>query len=127
MIMKQCTYAVDLALKYNETELAAEVTETPSINDALRKNLCSKIAKKIIQQNKDIKPALAFLQTRAQLLRIEDLLPLFEDFVFLDDCKEDVCATLENYARQADDLKKEVDQSAKTVQHIRDETKALGQ
>lgn len=50
MIMKQCTHAVDLALKDNETELAAEVTETPSINDALRKNLCSKIAKKIIHQ-----------------------------------------------------------------------------
>jgi hypothetical protein len=37
--MKQYTSAVDLALKYNKVELAVEVSETPSIDDTLRKSL----------------------------------------------------------------------------------------
>jgi hypothetical protein len=32
------------------------------------------------------------------LLRIEDLLPLFPDFVLIDDFKEQICAALEEYA-----------------------------
>lgn len=37
--MKQYTSAVDLALKYNETELAIEVSKTPNIDETLRKKL----------------------------------------------------------------------------------------
>jgi hypothetical protein len=41
------------------------------------------------------------------------LSPLSEDFVIIDDCKEYICAALEDYSRQLDYLKKEMDQSAK--------------
>lgn len=111
--MKQYTSAVNFAAKYNETELAAEVSETPSIDDTLRKNLRLKIANKIIQQNKDIKPAPAFLRKRNRLLRIEDLLPLFKDFVIIDDCKKDIFATLQTYSRvKTDRCSEEGDRAA---------------
>jgi hypothetical protein len=124
--MKQYTSAVDLALKYDQIELAAEVSETSSIDDTLRKKLWLKIAKKFVRQNKDIKPALGLLK-RNELLRIQDLLPLFGDFVVVDDCKEDICTALENYARQIDDLKQEMDQSVSTAQRIKNDAKTLDQ
>lgn len=67
------------------------------------------------------------LLKRNELLRIQDLLPLFGDFVVVNDCKEDICTALENYARQIDDLKQEMDQSVNTGQRIKKDAKTLDQ
>jgi hypothetical protein len=97
-------YLCKIALEYDEIELAAAVvSEIPSIDDTLRKNLWPKSAKKIVSQNKSsIKPALAFLK-RSELLRIEALLPFFQDFVVIEDFK-------------VDDLKKAMDRSERKAQ-----------
>lgn len=124
--MSQYASAVDLALKYDNVELAAIVADRPSNDDAMRKKLWLKVAKKVIGQNKGIKSAMEFLK-RCELLRIEDLIPFFPDFVVIDDFKEEICAALEEYSRQIDDLKREMDESANTAQHIKDDIKALDQ
>ncbi|KAF2163509.1 hypothetical protein M409DRAFT_26121 [Zasmidium cellare ATCC 36951] len=124
--MKQYASAVELALKYDEVELAAEVSDSPDIDDALRKKLWLKVAKTVIGETKGIKAAIEFLK-RCRLLRIEDLIPFFPDFVVIDDFKEEICATLEDYSRQIDELKHEMDESANTAQHIKDDIKALDQ
>ncbi|KAK4623063.1 Vacuolar protein sorting-associated protein 18 [Fulvia fulva] len=124
--MEQHAAAVDLALKYDEVELAAEVADRPGIQDPLRKKLWLKVAKKVIGQNKGIKAAIEFLK-RCDLLRIEDLIPFFPDFIVIDDFKEEICAALEEYSRQIDALKREMDESASTAQHIKDDIKSLDQ
>lgn len=125
-MMHQYASAVELALKYDEVELAASVADQPGIDDALRKKLWLKVAKKVIGQNKGIKAAIEFLK-RCELLRIEDLIPFFPDFVVIDDFKEEICAALEDYSRQIDELKREMDESASTAQHIKQDIKALDQ
>lgn len=125
-MMHQYASAVELALKYDEVELAASVADQPGIDDALRKKLWLKVAKKVIGQNKGIKSAIEFLK-RCELLRIEDLIPFFPDFVVIDDFKEEICAALEDYSRQIDELKREMDESASTAQHIKQDIKALDQ
>lgn len=124
--MQQYASAVDLALKYDEVELAAVVADRPGNDNALRKKLWLKVAKKVIGQNKGIKSAIEFLK-RCELLRIEDLIPFFPDFIIIDDFKEEICTALEDYSRQIDDLKREMDESANTAQHIKDDIKALDQ
>lgn len=52
----------------------------------LRKKLWLSIAKHVIQENKDTKGALEFLK-QSNLLKIEDILPFFPDFVLIDDFK----------------------------------------
>ncbi|WPG97310.1 Hypothetical protein R9X50_00008400 [Acrodontium crateriforme] len=116
--MNQYASAVDLALKHNEVELAASVADTPGIDDALRKKLWLKVARNVISQNKGIKAAINFLK-RCELLHIEDLIPFFPDFVIIDDFKEEICAALEEYSRQIDTLKTEMDESAKTASNIK--------
>ncbi len=122
--MGQYLQAVELALQHNDTDLAAIVADRPEGNDKLRKKLWLLVAKKKIQQDAGIKSATEFLK-RCDLLKIEDLIPFFPDFVVIDDFKEEICTALENYSRHIDDLKQEMDMSARTAEQIQAEIQAL--
>ncbi|KAK7532184.1 Pep3/Vps18/deep orange family-domain-containing protein [Phyllosticta citribraziliensis] len=122
--MSQYVQAVDLALKYDEVDLASSVADRPESNPTLRKKLWLAVARKVISESTGIKPAIEFLR-RSDLLRIEDLIPFFPDFVVIDDFKEEICAALEEYSRAIDALKKEMDESTLTAQHIKADIKQL--
>ncbi|KAF7513470.1 hypothetical protein GJ744_008764 [Endocarpon pusillum] len=122
--MGQYLQAVELALQHNDTDLAAIVADRPEGNDKLRKRLWLLVAQKKIQQDAGIKSAIEFLK-RCDLLKIEDLIPFFPDFVVIDDFKEEICTALENYSRHIDDLKQEMDMSAHTAEQIQAEIQAL--
>jgi len=59
------------------------------------------------------------------LLRIEDLIPFFPDFVVIDDFKEEICTALESYSRSIDALKREMDEAALTASNIKSQISAL--
>jgi hypothetical protein len=124
--MHQYVQAVDLALKYDEIELASSVADRSNTEPALRKKLWLAIAKKVISQSSGIKAAIEFLR-RVDLLRIEDLIPFFPDFVVIDDFKEEICTALEDYSRRIDSLKEEMDDSEQTAKHIKSDIRALEQ
>ncbi|KAI9788478.1 MAG: hypothetical protein M1835_002258 [Candelina submexicana] len=124
--MEQYLQAVELALKHDEVELASIIADRPDSNPTLRKKLWLAVAKKVISQSNGIKPAIEFLK-RCELLRIEDLIPFFPDFVIIDDFKEEICAALEEYSRHIDTLRKEMDSSAETASNIKNDIKALDQ
>jgi len=107
-------------------DLASNVADRSETNPALRKKLWLAVAKKVISQSSGIKTAIDFLK-RCDLLRIEDLIPFFPDFVVIDDFKEEICAALEEYSRQIDALRKEMDESEETATHIKSDIKALEQ
>jgi hypothetical protein len=73
-------------MQNNDLELARINADKPEDDDLLRKKLWLNIAKHIVQENKDIKSALEFLK-QSNLLKIEDILPFFPDFVLIDDFK----------------------------------------
>lgn len=123
--MGQYSRAVQLALAHNETELAASVADRiGDTNPALRKKLWLQIARKVISESAKIKDAISFLK-RCEFLRIEDLIPFFPDFVVIDDFKEEICAALEEYSRHIDTLKREMDDSARTAEHIKADIRGL--
>jgi len=124
--MGQYVQAVDLALKYDEIELASNVADRSNTAAPLRKKLWLAIAKKVISSSSGIKTAIEFLR-RVDLLRIEDLIPFFPDFVVIDDFKEEICTALEDYSRKIDALKQEMDDSEETATHIKSDIKALDQ
>ncbi|MBE7181417.1 MAG: hypothetical protein INR71_09460, partial [Terriglobus roseus] len=122
--MHQYSQAVEMALKHDEVELAADVADRPENDPALRKKLWLKVAKVVVGRSDGIKSAIDFLR-RADMLRIEDLIPFFPDFVVIDDFKEEICAALEDYSRHIDALKREMDDSARTAHHIKQDIRAL--
>jgi hypothetical protein len=118
--------STSIALKYDEVDLASTVADRSDTNPAVRKKLWLAVAKKVISQSSGIKTAIEFLR-RVDLLRIEDLIPFFPDFVVIDDFKEEICTALEDYSRKIDELKKEMDESEETAAHIKTDIKALDQ
>ncbi|KAI1944077.1 tethering complex subunit [Ophidiomyces ophidiicola] len=125
-MMGQYFEAVQLALKHDDIELGALVADRPEGNNKLRKKLWLLVAeKKIHQPGTGIKDAIEFLR-RCELLRIEDLIPFFPDFVVIDDFKDEICTALEDYSRHIDSLRQEMDNSAHVADQIRREIAALG-
>ncbi|KAF2841545.1 hypothetical protein M501DRAFT_928930 [Patellaria atrata CBS 101060] len=124
--MSQYSRAVDLALKHNAIDLASSVADRSETPPVLRKKLWLAVAKKVIRDTDGIKGAIEFLK-RCDLLRIEDLIPFFPDFVLIDDFKDEICAALESYSSSIDELKQEMDASADTAAHIKRDIKALDQ
>ncbi|KAK5098812.1 tethering complex subunit [Lithohypha guttulata] len=132
VILNQPLAAVSLALEHKDIDLAALVADrvdpTPT-NRQLRKHLWLMIAEqKIRQPGSSIKSAIEFLKrspNSSELLKIEDLIQFFPDFVVIDDFKEEICQALEAYSRHIDSLKSEMDQSEATAKSIRDEIDTL--
>jgi len=77
--------AVDLALKV-DIELARQNANMPEDDIELRKKLWLRIARHVVEEEKNIKKAMNVLKD-CDLLKIEDILPFFPDFVLIDDFK----------------------------------------
>ena len=122
--MGQYLQAVELALAHSEIDLASIIADRPVSDPPLRKKLWLAVAKKVISQSNGIKTAIEFLK-RCDLLKIEDLIPFFPDFVVIDDFKEEICTALEDYSRNIDALKKEMDESSQTASNIKIDIAAL--
>lgn len=116
--------SVDLALEKGDLELAKINADMPDDDDQLRKKLWLKIAKYVVQDKQDIKMAMRFLEN-TELLKIEDILPFFPDFVVIDDFKDEICTALEGYAAHIDALKGEMDEATRNADAIKQDIAAL--
>lgn len=83
--------AVELALTF-DTKLAQQTASQPNDYE-LQRELWLKIAEHEIKGKNDVKQALELLK-KCDLLRIEDLLPYFDDFEKIDHFKEAICDAL---------------------------------
>jgi tetratricopeptide (TPR) repeat protein len=114
--------AVNLAIQL-DINLAKQHANKPP-DDELRKKLWLRIAQHVVKEEQDIKKAMAFLKD-CELLRIEDILPFFPDFVLIDDFKDEICRSLEDYNRHIEDLKREMDDATQSADLIRGDMKQL--
>ncbi len=125
--------AVKLALGNNLIEIAAEIADKPEIEDKkLRKQLWLEIAKEMIQghvnlslDNKQdngeiMKDTLHFLQ-KSQVLKINDLLPLFPNFHTLQNFKSEIVSCLENYSSTITSMNSQINESISTSQNLHSE------
>ncbi|KAG8908085.1 hypothetical protein FRB99_000529 [Tulasnella sp. 403] len=120
---------VELALKMGDLELAKvnceRATEDASHGDeSLRKRLWLKVAKFVVQDKKDIKTAMKLLDN-SPVLKIEDILPFFPDFVIIDDFKEEICNALEGYSEHIESLKAEMEEATRTAESIKNDIRNL--
>jgi len=111
--------AVDLALQF-DTELAKQNADKPDGKEELKKKLWLKIARHAVEKEKDIKRAMEFLQ-ECPLLKIEDILPFFPDFVTIDNFKDAICTSLQDYNKHIEALKTDMDEATESAREIRAE------
>ncbi|KAI9075328.1 hypothetical protein K1719_042733 [Acacia pycnantha] len=123
--------AVALALQV-DPELAMAEADKVEDDEDLRKKLWLMIAKHVVEQEKgtkreNIRKAIAFLKETDGLLKIEDILPFFPDFALIDDFKEAICSSLEDYNKQIEQLKQEMNDATHGADNIRNDINALAQ
>lgn len=123
--------AVALALQV-DPELAKAEADKVEDDPELQKKLWLMVARHVIQQEKgvereNIRKTIAFLKEADGLLKIEDILPFFPDFALIDDFKEAICASLEDYNKQINQLKQEMNDATQGADNIRRDIGALAQ
>ena len=112
------TTAVDLALTIS-VDLAKQIAAMPPDHDnELRKKLWLKIAEHVVREKDDIQKAMEFLQN-CDIVRIEDILPFFSDFVTIDHFKDAICNSLQEYNQHIQDVKEEMQEATKAAELIR--------
>lgn len=68
--------------------------------------------------------AMKFLES-TDLLKIEDILPFFPDFVVIDDFKQEICKALEDYSAHIEELKSEMDEATASAESIKRDIEGL--
>ena len=59
-----------------------------------------------------------FLES-TDLLKIEDILPFFPDFVVIDDFRDEICTALEGYSAHIEQLKEDMTESTESAEAIK--------
>ncbi|KAL8568165.1 hypothetical protein ACOMHN_027688 [Nucella lapillus] len=116
--------AVDMALEV-DVELAKQQANKPNEEDLeLRKKLWLRIARHVVQDQEDIRHAMEFLH-ECDMLKIEDILPFFPDFVTIDHFKEAIISSLQEYNQHIDSLKEEMEEATQSAEEIRREIQSF--
>lgn len=116
--------AVDMALEV-DVELAKQQANKPNEDDLeLRKKLWLRIARHVVQDQEDIRHAMEFLH-ECDMLKIEDILPFFPDFVTIDHFKEAIISSLQEYNQHIDSLKEEMEEATQSAEEIRREIQSF--
>jgi len=105
-------------LEIRDIELAKLNADKVEDDDDLRKRLWLRIARYVIDEEKDVRKAIAFIG-QTEHLKVEDILPFFPDFSVIDDFKEAICTSLEEYHEQIEDLKQGMEEATKSAELIR--------
>ncbi|ESO08844.1 hypothetical protein HELRODRAFT_109889 [Helobdella robusta] len=116
--------AVDLALM-TDVELASQTATIPDDDDELRRKLWLKIARHVVEKEGDIEKTMGVVERGGNLINIQDVLPLFPDFVTIDHFKDAICTSLKNYNDEIEEIKKGMDEATDNAQEIRDKMAAF--
>ena len=119
-ILGQLEEAVELALDV-DLEAAKRCLRFARDDQDTRKKIWLRIARYVVQQRNDIKQAMEYLQQCDGLVKIEDILPFFPDFVTIDHFKGAICDSLQDYSRHIQDLRGEMEESNRAADRIRAE------
>ncbi|XP_019880940.1 vacuolar protein sorting-associated protein 18 homolog isoform X2 [Aethina tumida] len=116
--------AVDLALTVSVDKAIELANMSPENDVELKKKLWLKIAQYVVSGKDDIQQAMEFLR-QCDLIKIEDILPFFSDFVTIDHFKDAICKSLKEYNQKIKDLKAEMEDATKSAEQVRDEIQSF--
>jgi len=125
-MMQLYSDAVELALEHNKYDLAKENAGKPQEEDEeLARKLWLKIALKHLQQ-KEVAEALRIMR-ESKLIKMEDLLPHFNEEVSIEKFKDDICGALQDYKVKIEEYKSELEESKKSADLVKQELREIRQ
>lgn len=125
--------AVALALTV-DPQLAEEVAGRPEGDEALTRKLWLTIARHIVggglagdeaEKKAQVREVSRVLDLSSGAVRIEDVLPLFPDFVEIGAFRDAICASLEKYNEEMERLRTEMGLATRTAAALRESLEAI--
>ncbi|VDO06334.1 unnamed protein product [Rodentolepis nana] len=116
--LKLFSQAIDETLSKNDIDLAKEIVNSNMLDIDTQRALWLRIARHVITGNSSLEEATALLN-ESSLLRLEDVFPLFPDFVTIDEFREVICDSLDAYSAQIEQLKAEMRATVESTNEIR--------
>ncbi|KAJ1958961.1 tethering complex subunit [Dispira parvispora] len=123
-LLGQYEDAVNLALEHDDVALAQINADKPMNDPDLRRRLWLKIARYVVEDKRDVRQAMALLH-QCPLLTIEQILPFFPAFTQIDDFKDEICTAIEEYDRNIQQLRGEMDEATLNAKAIQQDIRHL--
>ena len=123
-VLGQLDEAVEIALDLEDLDMAQRTLEF-SRDDDQRRKIWLHIARFVVQKKQDIKQAMDYMRQSGDLVKIEDILPFFPDFVTIDHFKEAICDSLSEYSQHIERLRAEMEESNLAADQVRKEISAF--
>jgi len=111
--------AVTVALEQLTLDDAKKCLDFAGDNDEIKRKVWLMIAKHVVKNENDIKQAMACLQECNGLVKVEDILPFFPNFVTIDHFKDAICDSLQEYSTHIQELKDEMEEAYGSAERIR--------
>uniref|UniRef100_A0A6A7G726 Vacuolar protein sorting-associated protein 18 homolog n=2 Tax=Hirondellea gigas TaxID=1518452 RepID=A0A6A7G726_9CRUS len=124
-VMGMYQEAVELALK-TDVDLAKATAERQRNTPQLCKKLWLLITRFLVEKSQDVEKALAIMK-ECELIKIEDILPFFPDFVTIDLFKDAICQSLNQYNKEIEQLKEEMEEASGIADEMRADITLLKQ
>eukprot|EP01025_Chloroclados_australasicus_P049395 TRINITY_DN5625_c0_g1_i2.p1 TRINITY_DN5625_c0_g1~~TRINITY_DN5625_c0_g1_i2.p1 ORF type:complete len:891 (+),score=128.42 TRINITY_DN5625_c0_g1_i2:147-2819(+) len=120
--------AVETAMANGNMNLA-KATANDVDNEVLKRKLWLMIAKNLVRQLQTSEPPIdsvvKLIRDSNHILSIEDILPLFPEFVTINKFKVPILDALQQYNSQIDELKSEMDEMTAVADQLREDLKKL--
>ncbi len=117
-LMRMYSEAVNLALKCGRLDLAKENASKPmKQDDELARKLWIQIAKHLLE-NSNIGDALIVMR-ESKLIKMEDIMPYFDEKVSIAEFKEDICKALDASKEKIDQLNEELSKSREVANEVK--------
>ena len=123
-LLKMHTEAVNLALENKKIELAKQNAKKPSeYDEELGRKLWLQIAIHHIKMG-NVRDSL-MVMNESKLVKMEDLLPYFDEQDSISNFKEDICKALFGYRSRIDELNNELNESKTSTEQVKRELKTI--
>ena len=91
----------------------------------MKQKMWLQIARHVIEEKKDVSQAMHLLEECGDLIKIEDIIPYFPEFVTIDEFKDAIKDSLSLYMSNIDSLKEDIEQAATSAESIRREIQVI--
>ncbi|CAD5217956.1 unnamed protein product [Bursaphelenchus xylophilus] len=124
-LAKECAKELDTDENPDLFLLGGEVDinfGTQKVSKETKKRVWLKIVKHMIQNGAEVGECTAILKESGNVLRIQDILPLFPEFTKIEHFKQPLCEFLKEHSKQISELQKEIHQRTECGAQLRSQT-----
>ncbi|TPP63016.1 Vacuolar protein sorting-associated protein 18 protein [Fasciola gigantica] len=116
--------ALQTALQAKMNGLAKEIAKTETLSKEKRRLLWTELARHVIVNQSCPQEATQLLR-ESSLLKLEDILPCFHEFVTIDEFKDAICSSLDSYHERIENVRRETKFIMKSMNALRKQLNGL--